>query len=185
MKRVKKILGKVLVKLVIFALLVLTFSRFVGTDSPKASAEECMATIVRVVDGDTFVIRRKDSKQEEKLRLIGVDTPESVHSDKTRNTKWGKKASQYSKKKLTGKTVKLEFDKQKTDVYGRTLAYLYVKEKGKYVMYNKTLVSKGYARAVCYEPNHKYKKTFNKLQKTAKKKKLGFWKVGYTKAFPT
>lgn len=184
MKRVKKILGKVLVKVVIFAVLVLTVSHFVDPKSQKASAEECTATIVRVVDGDTFVVRRKGSRKDERLRLIGVDTPESVHSDKTRNTKWGKKASQYSKKKLTGKTVKLEFDRQETDVYGRTLAYLYVKEKGEYVMYNKTLVSKGYARAVCYEPNHKYKKVFNKLQKTAKKKKIGFWKVGYKKAFP-
>lgn len=180
MKVVKRILGKAL----IFAMLLFAFHHFTKKDNASVSAEECKATIVKVIDGDTFMIRRKGSKTEEKLRLIGVDTPESVHANKKKNTKWGKKASQYSKK-LTGKTVRLEFDTQKTDIYGRTLAYLYIKEKGKYVMYNKILVSKGYARAVCYEPNHKYKKTFNKLQKTAKKKKLGFWKAGFQKAFPT
>lgn len=138
--------------------------------------------IIRVVDGDTFKVRYQGKNIS--VRLIGVDTPESVHRDTYRNTKWGKKASQYTKKELTNQMVCLQFDSAKYDKYGRLLAYVYVKDHGKYRMYNKKLVQKGYARAVCYEPNHKYKKEFALLQKQAKKQKLGFWKDGYKKAFP-
>ncbi len=140
--------------------------------------------VVSVADGDTFKIKYQEGVFP--VRMIGIDTPESCHAtDSSRNTAWGKKASKYTKNKLTGKTVYLSFDKEKYDRYGRLLAYVYVKNsKGKKIMYNKTLVKKGYARAVCYEPNHKYKKVFNKLQKQAKKGKKGFWKDGYHTAFP-
>ena len=138
------------------------------------------ATVIRVVDGDTIVIKLDDGSSG-KVRLIGIDTPESVHTDASRNTKWGKKVSNYTKKKLTGKKITLEYDKDLYDPYGRVLAYVYLDGK----MYNKTLLKKGYARAVYYAPNGKYKKSFNKLQKTAKKKHKGFWKKGeYKKAFP-
>ena len=132
----------------------------------------------RVVDGDTFVCYISGEKT--RVRLIGVDTPESVHPDATKNTKWGRKVSKWAKKKLTGKTVTLKYDKDRYDQYGRTLAYVYL---GK-TMFNKTLLKKGYARAVYYSPNGKYRKVFNKLQAKAKKQKKGFWKDGYKAAFP-
>ena len=132
----------------------------------------------RVVDGDTFVTYIDGEKT--RIRMIGVDTPESVHPNESKNTKWGKKISKWVKKQLTGKKVKLKYDKDKYDQYGRTLAYVYLGKS----MFNKTLLKKGYARAVYYAPNGKYRKTFNKLQATAKKKKKGFWKDGYSVAFP-
>lgn len=140
--------------------------------------------VISVADGDTFKIRYQGELIS--VRMIGIDTPESCHAtDSKRNTAWGKKASKYTRKKLTGRIVYLSFDKEKYDRYGRLLAYVYVLNgDGKKIMYNKTLVKKGYARAVCYEPNHKYKKEFNKLQKQAKKAKKGFWKDGYDAAFP-
>lgn len=139
--------------------------------------------VIRVIDGDTFVVKYKG--KEKKVRLIGVDTPESVHKNKKKNTVWGKKAAKYTKSKLTKKNVYLEFDKSKEDMYGRLLAYVYIKSgKNTYVMYNKTLVSKGYARAAYYAPNGKYRNSFEKLQRKAKKNKKGFWKVGKKKAFP-
>lgn len=137
--------------------------------------------VERVVDGDTFVIKK--SGKLIKVRLIGVDTPESVHKNKKRNTIWGKKASAYTKRCLLKKKVYLTYDISKKDKYGRLLAYVWTKKSGKYIMFNQTLVKKGYARAVCYEPNHKYKATFNKLQKDAKLNKRGFWRGGYNKAF--
>lgn len=154
----------------------------VSTDwvTPDKGYTKCK--VLRVTDGDTFVVRYKG--EDNYVRMIGIDTPESVHSDKNRNTRWGKKASSYTKKRLSGKTVYLEFDVSKYDRYGRLLAYVYTKNDGKYIMYNKTLVKSGYARAVCYEPNHKYKDVFERLQKKAKKQKKGFWKAGYKKAFP-
>ena len=135
--------------------------------------------IVRVKDGDTYVIDTGDGNIT--VRLIGVDTPESVHSDKSKNTAWGKKISKIVKKKLkAGTKVTMEFDEQAKDKYGRQLAYVYV---GKTMM-NRWLVSKGYARVATYKPNVKYEGEFKALQKKAKKAKKGFWKDGYYKAFP-
>lgn len=139
--------------------------------------------VIHVADGDTFTIMYKGKKKS--VRLIGIDTPESVHRNAKRNTKWGKIASDYTKNKLSGKTVYLRYDVQKEDQYGRLLAYVYTLQNGKYVQYNKTLVKKGYARAACYEPNHKYKQIYDKWEKDAKKKKKGFWKDGFKRAFPT
>lgn len=137
--------------------------------------------VKRVIDGDTLLLK-KDGK-EIRVRLIGVDTPESVHKDKKRNTKWGKKASKYTKSHLTGKVVYLESDTEPLDRYGRTLAYVYT-DKNKKTMFNKELVKNGYARAVYYAPNGKYRTEFESLQKKAKKEKKGFWKTGYNSAFP-
>ena len=83
--------------------------------------ESVKVTVDRVVDGDTFVTYIDGKKT--RVRMIGVDTPESVHADESRNTKWGKKISKWVKKQLTGKKVKLVFDKERLDQYGRTLAY--------------------------------------------------------------
>lgn len=137
--------------------------------------------IQRVSDGDTLVLT--DSR---KVRMIGIDTPESVHAtDSSNNTAWGKKVSDYTKKRLRpGNTIWLEYDKDKTDPYGRTLAYVWIKQKGKLQMYNKELVKKGYARAAYYSPNGAHRKEFESLQKQAKKNKKGFWKDGFKEAFP-
>lgn len=155
------------------------------TDTSAAqNTDNTTYKVLRVVDGDTFRIKYKGKNVS--VRLIGIDTPESVHKDTSRNTVWGKKASVYAKKKLTDKKVRLEFDKQKTDRYGRLLAYVYItSSKGNEVMFNKLLVKKGYARAAYYTPNGKYKSRFEILQKQAKNKKRGFWKAGFKKAFPT
>ena len=162
--------------LYILLMTALILSSAISQDSTALAATT--VKVDRVVDGDTFVTYINGEKT--RIRMIGVDTPESVHPDESKNTKWGKKISKWVKKQLTGKKVKLKYDKDKYDQYGRTLAYVYL---GK-TMFNKTLLKKGYARAVYYAPNGKYRKAFNKLQATAKKKKKGFWKDGYSVAFP-
>lgn len=168
---------------IITAFIVLSYVNM-GSSGSHTDAMTNACEVVSVADGDTFKIRYQ--KKLISVRMIGMDTPESCHATNAgRNTAWGKKASRYTRKKLTGKTVYLSFDKEKYDRYGRLLAYVYIKNgKGRKVMYNKTLVKKGYARAVCYEPNHKYKKVFNKLQKQARNAQKGFWKDGYDAAFP-
>lgn len=132
-----------------------------------------------ILDGDTFTLNNGT-----KVRMIGIDTPESVHQDSSNNTAWGKKASDYTKKQLSGKKVWLEYDKEKKDVYGRTLAYVWIKQGKNIKMYNKILLKKGYARAVYYAPNGRYKKKFDKLQRKAHKEKKGFWRDGFVSAFP-
>lgn len=129
--------------------------------------------VVRVVDGDTLVISYNGV--DEKLRLIGVDTPESVHPDKSKNTEFGNTVSSYSKSQLEGKSVGIEFDVQERDQYGRLLAYIYIGNK----MYNKTLLSKGYASVSTYPPNVKYVDEFTKLQKDARENQVGMWAPGF------
>ena len=125
--------------------------------------------VVRVVDGDTFVVGFNG--KDEKVRLIGVDTPESVHADSSKNTKEGILVSDYTKSKLNGKTVKLEFDVQERDKYGRLLAYVYIDGE----MYNKHLLEIGYAKIATYPPNVKYVEEFKEIQKEARENKVGLW----------
>ena len=133
----------------------------------KLKLEEVEVT--RVIDGDTFecVINGKTQK----VRLIGVDTPESVHHDKNKNTEEGKKASDYTKEKLQGKKVGLEYDVQKNDKYGRILAYVWNESK----MYNLELLEKGYAKVMTIPPNIKYSELFLEKQKIAQETNQGFW----------
>lgn len=125
--------------------------------------------VVRVVDGDTIVVNYNGTN--EKVRLIGVDTPESVHPNESKNTEEGVITSNYTKERLTGKTVKLEFDVQERDKYGRLLAYVYLDG----YMYNKELLEKGYAKVATYPPNVKYVEDFTKLQEKAREEKVGLW----------
>ncbi len=124
--------------------------------SPEAQPTKSYK-VIRVVDGDTFVIDYNGAQ--EKVRLIGVDTPESVHPDASKNTAAGVTASEYTKFLLTGKSVTLEFDVQERDKYGRLLAYVFVDG----YMLNKKLLQEGYAVIATYPPNVKYLDDFKAI----------------------
>lgn len=116
-------------------------------------------TVTRVVDGDTIVVNIDNV--ETKVRLIGINCPESVAPDDyyTENSADGVSASDFTKAQLEGKQVTLEYDVEKTDCYGRTLAYVYLDG----VMFNKTLMEKGYAVIDTFEPNVKYESDFETI----------------------
>lgn len=116
-------------------------------------------TVLRVVDGDTIVVNYNGA--EEKVRLIGVDTPESVHPDNNRNTDAGFAASEFTNVYLTGQDVELEFDVQQRDQYGRLLAYVYLDGE----MFNMKLLQTGYANLATYPPNVKYLDQFTEIIK--------------------
>ncbi|KRF32037.1 thermonuclease family protein [Paenibacillus sp. Soil787] len=144
---------------------------------PAAVAGRERVKVERIVDGDTLEVTMKGKK--EKVRLIGVDTPET----KKPNTPvmfYGKEASAYTKKRLEKETVELEFDVDKKDQYDRLLAYVWIGEE----LFNRTLVQEGYARIATYPPNVKYVDAFKIDQETARNKKKGLWK-DYDKAFDT
>ena len=113
----------------------------------------------------------KSNGEQIKVRLIGVDTPETVKPN-TPVQPYGKEASNYSKQHLNNKDVYLEYDKEKEDRYGRTLAYVWLDEK---TMYNEELVKKGLAREKYFSPNGKYRSTFEKDEQQAKKDKVNLW----------
>lgn len=138
------------------------------SDNPSNISSE-LYKVVRVVDGDTIIIDYNGT--EERVRLIGVDTPESVHPDKEKNTEFGTTASNFSKELLTDKYVKIELDVQERDQYGRILAYVYLND----VMVNKTLLQEGYAKVATYPPNVKYIDDFTSIQEEARNNKKGLW----------
>ncbi|MED0670393.1 thermonuclease family protein [Aneurinibacillus aneurinilyticus] len=131
-------------------------------------------TVTRVVDGDTF--KAKVNGKEESIRLIGVDTPETVHPNKPVQP-YGPEASAYTKKRLDGQTVTLEFDVQQRDKYGRLLAYVWLGDakNPKAEMLNQTLVKEGYAQVATFPPNVKYTDSFVNLQKQAREAGKGLW----------
>lgn len=126
--------------------------------------------VIRVVDGDTLELEKDSVKY--KVRLIGVNTPESVHIDKSKNTKEGKIASEFTKSKLEGKEVELEFDVNPYDKYGRLLAYVYIDG----VSFNEILLEEGYAKTMFIAPNVKYKELYRQIEEKARKEKKGIWK---------
>ncbi|WP_282941705.1 thermonuclease family protein [Paenibacillus sp. RC67] len=159
-------------------LLLLCLSAVLSGCKEKASSTTAgreSVKVERVVDGDTFEIK-KDGKKE-KVRLIGVDTPET----KKENTPvmfYGKEASDYTTKRLENKTIELEWDVEKRDQYKRYLAYVWIGDE----LFNRTLVQEGYARMATFPPNVKYVDLFKKDQEKARKQQKGLW-VNYDAAF--
>ena len=128
--------------------------------------------VSKVVDGDTFwIINAKG--ENEKIRLIGVDAPESRKTGKKDIGFYGKESKAYLEQILTGRKVRLEYDVSKYDRYKRTLAYVYL-ENGTFL--NAHLIKNGYASVMTVPPNVKYADLFVKLQKEAREKKRGLWK---------
>lgn len=128
--------------------------------------------VLRIVDGDTYEIF---IDKKEKVRLIGVDTPESVAPQKERNVKEGKAASDFARELLEGRVVEIEYDVQERDRYGRVLAYLYLDGK----MVNEYLLEEGMAQIATYPPNIKYADRFQKIEAGARKSQKGFWQEGF------
>lgn len=128
--------------------------------------------VVRVVDGDTIIVNI--NSKHERVRLIGINTPESVKPNHPVE-KYGKEASNFMKNLLKGKKVRLEFDVQKRDKYNRLLAYVYLEDG---TMVNKLLLQEGYAQVMTVPPNVKYQEEFLKLQRKAREQGKGLWKEG-------
>lgn len=136
-------------------------------------------TVDRVVDGDTLEVTW-DGKTE-KIRLIGIDTTETVHPTKPVQ-EGGKEASNFTKEQLTGKTVYVELDVQERDQYGRLLAYVYM-EDGSF--YNAALAGEGFAKLATYPPNVRWVDLFKYLQTNARDAKRGVWEDIEQPAVPT
>jgi len=124
-----------------------------------------------VVDGDTFWADDGSAKGL-KIRLIGVDAPESRVSGRKQIGYYGQQSKEYLIKMLDGKKVRLEYDVDKTDMYDRTLAYVYLPD-GTFV--NAKLVKQGYAMVMTVPPNVKYAEKFLKLERRARNANRGLW----------
>lgn len=139
------------------------------------------ATVVRIVDGDTLVVRIDqrvegpgsgvaDPGIEHRVRLIGIDTPESVRPG-TPVECFGREASSAAKALLEGKAVRLVKDVEEADRYDRLLRYVYIEEE----MANARLVANGYATAYTYPPNIRHSQLFVQLEREAREGDRGLW----------
>lgn len=128
-------------------------------------------SVTEVVDGDTIKINI--SGKTETLRLIGIDTPETVDPRKPVQC-FGKEASNKAKELLSGKKVRIELDptQGERDKYDRLLAYVY-RDDG--IFYNKHMIEQGYAHEYTYNTPYKYQTEFKAAQKSAQANQAGLW----------
>jgi micrococcal nuclease len=122
------------------------------------------------VDGDTVEIEPAVAGKDS-VRLIGVDTPETVDPGEEVEP-YGPESSNYATSVLEGEEVELEFDEERTDQYGRLLAYVYLSGDE---MFNGELVEGGYAQVYTVEPNARYEERFRALQEEARDAEIGIW----------
>jgi micrococcal nuclease len=127
--------------------------------------------VTKVTDGDTIHIDMNGT--DETVRLIGINTPETVDPRRAVEC-FGKEASTRMKEIAGGKIVRLEYDDTQDlrDTYGRLLAYIYL-EDGQ--MVNRKMVAEGYAYEYTYMTPYKYQKEFRELQRLAQASKRGLW----------
>ena len=155
----------------------------------KAPVGLIKTTVTRVVDGDT--IHARVNGKDEAIRLIGVDTPETVKPN-TPVQPYGTEASSYTKAQLTGKTVWLEKDVQERDKYGRLLTYVWTEQPTQISdseirskMFNARLMLDGYARLDTIPPDVKCADYFTQYQTEAREANKGLWGLSVTPTAPT
>jgi endonuclease YncB( thermonuclease family) len=120
---------------------------------------------VRVIDGDTLELEGG-----ERVRLIGVNTPESVDSGRPVE-RFGKEAAAFTRRLAEGKRVQLEYDVERKDEYGRTLAYIYLSNGA---LLNREIVRQGYGYALTRFPYRRMRE-FVELEREAREQGRGLW----------
>lgn len=135
----------------------------------------------RVVDGDTLELENG-----ERVRLIGIDTPELHESDKLYRDaertkqdkeaikKLGQRAYEFTRNLVEGKRVSLEFDAERHDKYKRLLAYVYLRDKER-TFVNAEIIKQGYASLLSIPPNVEYEGLFRQLYQEARENRRGLW----------
>ena len=127
-------------------------------------------SVLRVVDGDTVVVRFDDGA-EETLRYIGIDAPETVHPRRGVDC-FGPEASARNTELVEGRRVALERDVSQRDRYGRLLRYVYTEDGA---MVNARLVAEGYAQVATFPPDVKHADLLRRLQGEARERDAGLW----------
>ena len=150
---------------------VLAFSRCGDDRKDGRSAEPAApvsARVTDVVDGDTIEVELDGAIED--VRYIGVDTPESVAPGQPVEC-FGKRAARFNAALVGSETVRLAFDAERRDRYGRLLAYVYVGER----FVNAELVRRGFARTLTIAPNDRFATRFDRLAREAGNAGRGLW----------
>ncbi len=149
----------------IFLFIILSLT--LALDGVFSFSNEKIAKVRFVYDGDTILL-----SSGEKVRYLGIDAPE-LDPEGKRHEFMALQARRFNINMVKGKLVRLEFDREKRDRYGRLLAYVYLVETGQ--MVNVLLLKNGLAHVLLKEPNLKYRRLFIKMQREAMKRKIGIW----------
>jgi len=146
-------------------------------DGPRAAT----APVTRVVDGDTF--EAQVAGKVEDVRLIGIDTPETVKPGSPVQC-FGPQASRFTHRVLEGRRVRLVFGEERRDVYGRLLAYTRLLQAGRPAtrvrrptFINAVLVRRGLARSLTIPPNDRFAPLFRRLELRAARSGRGLWEA--------
>lgn len=144
-----------------------------GGGPPEGAEEEgpdeVAAVVTDVVDGDTIEVVLPDGAEED-VRYIGVDTPESVKPGEPVEC-GALQASHANERLVAGRRVRLRFDAERRDKYGRLLAYVYVGD----LFVNAELVRRGLARTLTIEPNDSFALSLRRLESAAGRAGRGLW----------
>ena len=133
--------------------------------------EEAEVSVVQTTDGDTVKIA-PEVQGEDRVRLIGVDTPET---NPERGPKpYGEEAVLFTRESIQDRDVTLEFDAGREDDYGRLLAYVRLPDG---TMFNETLLREGYAQVAAFPPNTRYLGRFEEAQSEAREARRGLWSL--------
>ena len=141
-----------------------------GGPGGRVTAGEGVVT--RVVDGDTVHVAL--AGRDETVRYIGIDTPESVKPD-TPVQCFAEAASAANRRLVAGQPVRVSYDVEQRDRYGRLLAYVYRVRDGAFV--NARLVRDGYARTLTIAPNVRFAAEFAALARRAREERRGLWRA--------
>lgn len=141
-------------------------------DIQPENEEHRWRKVVRITDGDTISLESEDGGKPERVRLIGIDAPETRNTGRKVKHPFGDDSKDYLDGLLSERVVRLEYDVVNKDRYGRTLAYVYLKD-GTFV--NAVMLAEGYAQVMTYPPNVKHVDLFLNLQDEARKDGKGLW----------
>jgi micrococcal nuclease len=137
-------------------------------DATPAPGKATTVEVTRVVDGDTVEVSLDGHTED--VRYIGIDTPETVKPGAPIEC-FGPEAHDFNERLVDGKTVRLDFDAERRDVYGRLLAYVHVGN----TFVNAELVREGYATTLTIAPNDRYADMFKRLEREASSAGRGLW----------
>lgn len=140
-------------------------SLVLGTTLEVVDAKWSIATVSGIVDGDTITLSTG-----QKVRYIGIDTPEIHHPAKGKQC-FGNEAKQRNSELVLGKTVRLEKDVNETDRYGRLLRYVWLGNE----LINQKLVADGFAHAASYPPDIARQTDLRQAEQEARQQRLGLW----------
>ena len=155
-----------LLSLLVALVLVLVPGAAPALDAPSPPQDGEVVRVIDVIDGDTIRVEWPDGWWE-RVRYIGIDTPEISHDPGEADEPWGREATAVNAHLVDGRDVLLESDVSDTDRYDRLLRYVWVETDAGWVMVNGELVARGLAEVRAYEPDTRHHEWFEQLRQEA------------------